>query len=92
VALGLEIGEEHAIALALELHAPVLLDEKEARRIAEGKGLIVVGTLGIIERAARKNLVNLKDALGALKRTNFRISEELIEKAIRRNATPGPSL
>jgi predicted nucleic acid-binding protein len=30
-ALRLHKGEEHAIALALEINAPILLDEKEAR-------------------------------------------------------------
>lgn len=83
---GLQRGEEDAIALALELHSPVLLNEREARKVAESKGLVVVGLVGIIERAAAKNLLDIRAAFAALQKTNFRISESLIDAAIRRNA------
>jgi predicted nucleic acid-binding protein len=84
-ALGLQRGEEDAISLALELNAPVLLDEREARQVAEQKGLIVVGTVGIIERAAKKNLLDIQEAFAGLKKTNFRVSESLVDEAIRRH-------
>ncbi len=83
---GLQRGEEHAISLALELNAPVLLDEREARKVAEERGLVVVGLVGIIERAATNNLLDMKVAFAALQKTNFRISENLIDAAIRRHA------
>lgn len=83
--LGLDVGEEHAIALAIELHSPVLLDEKEARRIANNKGVIVLGTIGIIERAATKNLLDIRRTFAVLTRTNFRINERLIAEAIHRH-------
>jgi predicted nucleic acid-binding protein len=89
-AFGLQKGEEHAISLALELNAPILLDEREARKVAEQKGLIVVGTVGIIERAARTNLLDIRDAFAALGKTNFRISEALIDEAIRRHFRSTP--
>ena len=71
-ALGLQKGEEHAISLALELNAPVLLDEREARQVAEQKGVLVVGTVGIIERAAKKNLLDIQQTFAGLRKTNFR--------------------
>jgi hypothetical protein len=49
----------------IELGAPVLLDEKEARKVAKEKGLIVIGTVGLIERAAQLNLLDLGQTLGA---------------------------
>jgi predicted nucleic acid-binding protein len=84
--LGLDTGEEHAIALAIELGAPLLLDEKEARKAAKEKGLIVIGTIGIIERAADLNLLDIGQALGALRLTNAWISESLIDGALTRHA------
>ena len=84
--LGLDIGEEHAIALAVELSAPLLLDEKEGRKVAKEKDLIVIGTVGIIERAADLNLLDIRLAFEALRRTNAWISESLIDEAIQRHA------
>jgi predicted nucleic acid-binding protein len=84
--LHLHTGEEHAIALALELKAPVLLDEKEARQIAKNKGILVIGTVGIIERAADMNLLDIRKTLTELRRTNAHISDSIIDYAIRRHA------
>jgi predicted nucleic acid-binding protein len=87
--LGLGLGEEQAIALAIELLAPLLVDERDAREIAEGKGVLVVGTLGIIERAARKKLLDVTKALADLRKTNFRISQTLIAEVIQRSQAEG---
>ncbi len=83
-ALHLHKGEEHAIALALEFNAPILLDEKEARTVAKDKGLLVIGTLGLIERAAAVNLIDLQESLIALQKTNMRVSRSLIHDALER--------
>lgn len=82
--LHLHTGEEHAIALALEFHTPIVLDEKEARKVAREKGLVVIGTVGVLERAAEKGLVVLSDALTSLLKTNMRISQSLIDEALER--------
>lgn len=77
-------GEEHAIALAIEFQTPILLDEKEARKVAREKGLVVIGTVGVLERAAEKGLIVLGDALTSLLKTNMRISQSLIDEALER--------
>jgi predicted nucleic acid-binding protein len=82
--LNLHTGEEEAIALALELRTPILLDEKEARDVAKRKGLLVIGTIGLLELAASKNLVDLTDALEALQKTNMRVHPSLIQAALKR--------
>lgn len=54
----LDEGEGEAIALALELRADwLVLDDLPARRIAEGVGLPVVGSLGIVVRAKQRGLL-----------------------------------
>ncbi len=82
--LRLHLGEEQAIALALEFNAPILLDEKEARKVAQKKGLIVIGTVGLIERAAQRRLLDLGPSLAALQKTNMRVNRSLIDEALRR--------
>jgi predicted nucleic acid-binding protein len=52
---GLDAGEEDAIALAIELHADlVLIGDEDGVIVARGKGLEVTGTLGLLSRAAQR--------------------------------------
>ena len=44
----LDAGESEAITLASEVNAIVLLDEKDARSLAEKLGLKVMGTVGLL--------------------------------------------
>jgi uncharacterized protein len=53
----LDRGEAAAIPLAQRLRADLLIDDLEARRIARGRGLRVVGTLGVLLAAKRKELL-----------------------------------
>jgi predicted nucleic acid-binding protein len=76
----LDAGEQEAITLAEEIHADkVLLDEADARREATRRQLSVVGTLGILREGARRNLLDLPTALGALQQTSFYVSTHLIQ-------------
>ena len=77
---GLDAGEEDAIALALELHADVLLmDDEDGAIVARAKGFEVTGTLGVLNRAAQRRLVDLADAFDRIKRTNFRYRQETMD-------------
>jgi uncharacterized protein len=58
IAPELDDGEREAIALALETNAEkILLDEQEARQVAQKLGLQAVGTLGILLLAKQKRIV-----------------------------------
>lgn len=73
----LDEGERDAIALAVELHADLLLmDDREGVFAARSPGIEVTGTLGVLARAAKRNLLDLEEAFGRLKETNFRYRQE----------------
>jgi predicted nucleic acid-binding protein len=76
----LDAGEQAAIALAVQLSAGLLLiDDRAGVRVALAQGLDVVGTLGILDRAARIGLVDLVACLTRLKTTNFRYRPQLLD-------------
>jgi len=82
----LDKGEAEAIVLCREQHAEaVLLDEKDARRVARRLGLPVLGTVGVLIWAKRAGLVaNLQEQLDALQtQGKFRLSQSVYERALR---------
>jgi predicted nucleic acid-binding protein len=73
-------GERDAVALALSLHADLLLiDERKATAVALKKGFEVIGTLGVLRVAARRRIIDLAEAITRLKRTNFRYRQEVLD-------------
>jgi predicted nucleic acid-binding protein len=79
--LNLDAGESAAICLAEALKADlILLDDLAARRIAASRGLALTGILGILDRAASQDWINIHEAIAKLQQTNFRTSSTLIEK------------
>jgi predicted nucleic acid-binding protein len=86
-ALKLGPGETAAISLAKEILADaVLIDERKGLVAAQRLGLFVTGTLGVLEAAAEKGLIQLPDAVGALRQTSFRVTEQLLADALQRDA------
>jgi predicted nucleic acid-binding protein len=76
----LDRGEQDAILLAESFKAErLIIDDLEGRREATNRGLPVIGTLGILAEAARRNLINLPQALASLQATNFHVAPELIQ-------------
>jgi predicted nucleic acid-binding protein len=79
-------GEKDAILLAEEIGADLLIiDERAGYTEAENRGLLVTGTLGVLEKAADLSLVNLTQAVSRLLATNFRIRRNIVETLLRRH-------
>lgn len=77
-------GEREAISLAQELRAQLLLiDDKDGKRAARERDVPVTGTLGVIERAAQQGFLDLSDAFERLKRTDFWISDALLDERLK---------
>jgi predicted nucleic acid-binding protein len=84
-------GEAEAIALAMELGDVLLiLDDKKARRVAQQIGLKVIGTVGMLLRAKRDGVITeIKPLLTALVQADFRISDGVIQEALRLSGEQG---
>jgi predicted nucleic acid-binding protein len=54
----LDDGETAAIALAIELHAPVLMDERLGRRVARRHKVPVIGSAGVLLYAKNLGLID----------------------------------
>jgi predicted nucleic acid-binding protein len=81
----LDDGERAAIALAESIRADLLLmDERKGVRVSLRKGFEVIGTLGILDLAARRGLIDLADCFARLKATNFRYRAEMLEGLLAR--------
>lgn len=78
-------GEASAITLALETTDNiVILDDWKARKVAERLGIFVTGTLGVIIKAKNTGIIpSIKPYLDKIRKTNFRISEELEQIALK---------
>ncbi len=82
----LDRGEAEAIALASEIQAErILLDEREARKIAKSLGLSVTWVLGIIIHAwNNSDLLSVSETMRELcDKAGFRISPKLSEDILR---------
>jgi predicted nucleic acid-binding protein len=80
-------GEREAIALALELRADaLLLDDRDGTKEARKQNIPTLSTFGILEEAARKNLLDFADAVDRLSRTSFYMPpDEIIQAALKRD-------
>ncbi|MFZ0304308.1 MAG: DUF3368 domain-containing protein [Terracidiphilus sp.] len=79
----LDAGERDAITLAEQLSGSsdsiqLIVDELLGRREAERRGLLVIGTLGVLREASEEGLLDLQDAIEHLRRTSFHISPAIL--------------
>jgi uncharacterized protein len=72
-------GEAEAIALALELGLPLIVDDQKGRKYAESVGLKVVGTAGVLLLAKQHKIVGeVRPFLNDLRAAGFYLSDEII--------------
>lgn len=82
----LDPGERAAIMLAVATGANlVMLDDLLGRQIALSRQLRVTGLLGVLDEAARQNLVNFPEAITRLQQTTFRASSKLIQSLLQQH-------
>jgi predicted nucleic acid-binding protein len=62
------------------------MDEWEGRREAERRALTVTGVLGVLERAAQQQLLDLPSTLARLLTTNFYAPANLVRDMLARDA------
>ena len=87
MSLDLDRGERDAIRLALHYDADlVLMDERDGVEEARRLGLTVTGTLGVLDRAAERGLIDLAPAFARLRQTNFRVNPALMERLLAADA------
>ncbi|MEM7109484.1 MAG: DUF3368 domain-containing protein [Bacteroidota bacterium] len=72
--------------MAIEQSADLtIIDDHKARLIAKKLGLKITGKLGVIIKAKEEGIiVSVKPILENLKRTNFRISDNLLKEIMRK--------
>jgi predicted nucleic acid-binding protein len=81
----LDPGEQAAITLAQTLPADLLIiDERLGRRVASDRGIPIIGTLGLLDDAVSKGLIDLAEVIIRLQQTNFRISRRIIQQLLDR--------
>ena len=79
----LDLGESEAIALAIELELPLIIDEKKGRKIALREGIKIIGLLGIIYLNIKKEYISEAEAKTFLDDAvvnGYRISTRLIDE------------
>jgi predicted nucleic acid-binding protein len=81
----LDDGERAAIILAGSLGADIILmDDRAGVVAARARGFAVTGTLGLLDRAARRGLIDLATAFTALRATNFRTTAAMLRELLSR--------
>ncbi len=79
----LHAGELAAISLARELRADLLLiDEARGRQAAAARQIPFAGTIGILELAADRGLLDLASAFASLKTTDFWVSDRFLDERL----------
>jgi len=81
----LDPGEIAAIALAIELNIPLMIDELKGRKIASEQGIEVIGAVGILERAAIAGLIADPAAVfRQIRVVNFHIAQHYLDDSLAR--------
>lgn len=82
----LDQGEAEAITLALDKQLPILIDERKGRAVAQQKGLIVTGFVGLLVLATQRKAIThqvAKQLLDQAMKNGFRLSDQLYQQVLR---------
>jgi predicted nucleic acid-binding protein len=64
----------------------LILDDYDARQEAARRHIPVIGTLRVLDEAAARGLIDLKEILARLQQTNFYVSSDLLQWLLDRDA------
>ena len=74
-------GEAEAIALAMKLNLPILIDDRKGRRVAEKLGLNIIGSLGLLKIAKERGIISeVKPFIQKFLNGGYYIDERLIKR------------
>lgn len=81
----IDLGEAESIVLAMEEQAKYLIiDEYKGRMIADSYGIKIVGILGVLIQAKKKEAISaVKPHIDQLIEIGFRLDEKLIERVLK---------
>jgi predicted nucleic acid-binding protein len=79
-------GEAITIVLAHQSDALLLIDEGRGRRQAEQRKIRFMGTLGVLDKAAARGLIDLHSAIEHLLQTNFYVTPSLLKTLLENDA------
>ncbi|HUR69374.1 MAG TPA: hypothetical protein VM370_09025 [Candidatus Thermoplasmatota archaeon] len=83
---GVDIGEA-SLMLAADPNDPLILDDRNARRLAEARGLQRIGLLGLLVAGAEEGIIppeRAEEVIRKLAGGSFRMSVDLYQWAMRR--------
>ncbi len=84
---GLDEGERAAIQLAARIGAELLLiDDRAGVNVARSMGFAVTGTLGILDLAASRSMIQIGDAVERLRNTSFRCRPDVLDALLARHS------
>lgn len=80
LAIDLDLGEASSIAYSLSIdNSLMILDDKKARKLANKLNLNFIGTIGLLLKAKRMNILNSNNIKENLLSSGFYFSQDLID-------------
>ncbi len=80
----LDAGERDAILLAEEIGADeLIIDDMRGRKEAARRHLHFVGTVGVLQSAGKKGLLDFKTAVNRLRATSFYIAQDILDRLLK---------